>query len=181
VHSQLQALVGAYAECEAALQPGVPALRQRVSGSRLSQGIAIDERALQGRRDITAFLRSWSCLVVDELSPRTHPTAEPAAMVAFLLQHLDWLLRHWAAADLLQELADLLLRTSRATGPPYLAQIDLGTCIVPGCSAVLAACNGATPAIGGAPGSATVSCSAGHSWRPGEWLTVMRRLRRNAR
>lgn len=163
-------LPGIYDDCAAALLPQRNPTLQRVSGSRQAPGILLDEHAVTTRASILCLLASWSALVADERTVTRPTRRQPAALAAFLLRHLSWLLAHPAAADFADEICQAT-RSRRADGPA-VAVVGLGQCVHDGCDGAMTA---ATPASD-RTGPCEVRCAAGHTWRPSQWLQLHRRI-----
>lgn len=163
----LQELPRLHRECEAALLPRATGLRQKVSGS-VPSGIALNETAVQARADIVAVLASWSALVVGERQVRAPGSRSVDHLSAFLVRHLDWLLAHPAAADLVAEVTALADSARRATHPGP-ASLNLGRCVRPGCTGTVYSTR--RPHEG-----PQVRCEAGHDWPSNQWLLLAKRM-----
>jgi hypothetical protein len=181
VHRALTDLPAIYAECESALVARKGALQQRVSGSRMARGIALEEDAVVARADILRVLSGWASLVADEQAlPR--PQRRLAGDLAwFLLANLDWLRSHPAGPDFADEILEVSRRAERVVNRSGGPQVDLGSCIHTDCDAPLtlaeAAASGRT-AGSGRTAVAEIRCTSGHTWPPSQWLYLARRIRR---
>jgi len=171
VRANLIELPAIYEDCEAALLPRRNPALQRVSGSRPEIGIRLNEESTAARSSILSLLASWSALVADERAVSRPPHRHPAYLAAFLLDHLAWLLAHPAAGDFVEEVSATTARARRAVhrGDP---EIRLGTCITPGCNAVLTA----RQSTRDSGRTRTIVCNAGHIWQPHQWLQLSRRI-----
>jgi hypothetical protein len=167
-------LPGIYEDCESVLHPRRNPTLQRVSGSRQSTGIRLDEAAISARSGIIGFLASWAALVVDERAVRRPVHRSAGALSEFLLTHFDWLLAHPTAADFAAEISEVTHHARRSAYTQPALRIDLGQCIHAGCNAAM------TTAPAGRDGRHTreVSCTAGHSWQPHQWLLLSRQIQR---
>jgi hypothetical protein len=161
-----------YEDCESALQPRRNPTLQRVSGSRQSTGIRLDEAAVTARSGIIGSLASWAALVADERSVTKPVHRAPAVLADFLLTHLNWLLAHPTAADFAEEISRVAHHARRSAYTQPTLRMDLGQCIHPDCNAAM------TTAPSARDGRRTreVSCTAGHSWQPHQWLLLSRQI-----
>jgi hypothetical protein len=161
-----------YDDCESVLHPRRNPTLQRVSGSRQSTGIRLDEAAITARSCIMGFLASWAALVADERAVRRPVRRRPDEMADFLVVHLNWLLAHPTAGDFAAEISEIAHRARRSAYTQPALRMDLGQCIHSGCSADM------TTAPSAPDGRRTreVSCTAGHSWQPHQWLLLSRQI-----
>ncbi|WP_217549262.1 OvmZ protein [Streptomyces sp. GbtcB6] len=175
----LRALVDLYRESEQELVPGGPVLRERVSGSRATVGIVLDERALTLRARAVEVMALWARLVVDERAGVRPGSAERgvAALVRFLRRQLPWLAGHPAGADFDEEVAELLGEFHGLLGPGPARRLELGPCTRPECAGTLF---GVLPADDGDRVPSHVSCDGGHAVPPRQWLLVAGRNREAA-
>ncbi|WP_233528611.1 hypothetical protein [Antrihabitans stalagmiti] len=101
---QLRQLPLVHDACQAALQlPAISGVRERIRGTK-SNNLPLRESALSARLEINDFLRTWSALVVDERRPQPSPGVTVGELTDFLLQHLSWVMHHFAAHDFVDEL-----------------------------------------------------------------------------
>ncbi|MER6630398.1 hypothetical protein ABT301_19565 [Streptomyces sp. NPDC000987] len=175
---ELRTLLDLYEESGQALAPAPPVLRERVSGSRSTGGIVLDERVVGLRTQAAEVLAQWARLVVEE---RGGAGCRPAgtevdALVKFLGQQLPWLAEHPAGVHFDDELTELRTAFSGLFGPGRTRRLPLGQCTQPGCAEVL---YGVLPAPGDRMPS-HVSCGAGHVLPPRQWLLVASRMREAA-
>lgn len=161
-----------YDDCESVLHPRRNPTLQRVSGSRQSTGIRLDEAAITARSSIIGFLASWSAMVADERSVTRPAHRRPDHLADFLISHLNWLLAHQTAGDFAEEIADITRRARRSAYTQPALRIDLGQCIHSDCGADM------TTAPSARDGRRTreVSCTAGHTWQPHQWLLLSRQI-----
>ncbi|MBC6456934.1 hypothetical protein [Actinomadura sp. HBU206391] len=163
-----------YGDCESARPPQRNPTLQRVSGSRQTTGILLDEAAIATRSSILGFLASWSALVADERAV-TKPTRRyPADLASFLISHLSWLLAHSAAADFAEEISQLTTRACRTAYTQPALRIDLGQCIHLDCNAAMTT----TPPTRDGKRTREVRCTAGHTWQPHQWLQLFHQIER---
>lgn len=168
VRTDLAELPAIYADCESALVPRGNATGPRVSGSRRSTGIVLDDDALAARSGIVELLTSWSALVADERSVGRPARHDPQGLSAFLLTHLGWLLAHPAAGDFAEETGRTAAQARRLAYSSPTLRLDLGECVLPDCGEAMTT----TAPAGGGPRSFEVRCGAGHSWPPHQWLRL---------
>jgi hypothetical protein len=112
-------------------------------------------------------LASWCELVVDErgvAGPRTRAIEQ---LAAFLVSQLRWLAAHPAVADFAAEIAELVAAAQRVVAADASGGVELGMCTEPNCGQAVRA---VSRAAGSARGQ--VSCDAGHTWQPHEWLLL---------
>lgn len=173
----LRLLLDLYGQSDHALAPGAPALRERVSGSRATVGIVLDERALALRGRTTEMLALWARLVVDERTGDRPAGRGPGALVGFLRRQLPWFAGHPAGADLDEELDELLTDFRALLGPGPVRRFALGPCTRQQCTGTL---YGVLPAAGGDRVPEHVTCDDGHALPPRQWLLVANRLREAA-
>ncbi|WP_225844528.1 hypothetical protein [Streptomyces sp. HPF1205] len=161
-----------YDDCESVLHPRRNPTLQRVSGSRQSTGIRLDEAAISARSGIVGFLASWAALVADERPAHRPAHRSPGALSDFLLTHLNWLLAHPTAADFAAEISEVTHHARRSAYTQPALRIDLGECIHADCGAAM------TTAPSARDGNRTreVSCTAGHTWQPHQWLLLSRQI-----
>ncbi|MFD4510429.1 OvmZ protein [Streptomyces sp. NPDC058457] len=173
----LRTLLDLYRESDQALVPGAPVLRERVSGSRATVGIVLDERALALRTRASEVMALWARLVVDERTGARPAGRGVDALVGFLRGQLPWFAGHPAGADLDEELTELLTDFRHLLGPGPVRRFGLGPCTRPECAGTL---YGVLPADGGDRVPDQVTCDAGHALPPRQWLLVASRIREAA-
>jgi hypothetical protein len=164
-----------YDDCESVLHPRRNPTLQRVSGSRQSTGIRLDEAAITARSGIVGFLASWAALVVDERSVGKPAHRTPGALADFLLTHLNWLLAHPTAADFASEISEITHRARRSAYTQPAVRLDLGQCIHSDCNAAMTT----APSIRDGRRTREVSCTAGHTWQPHQWLLLSRQIQQS--
>jgi len=170
----LRGLLDIYQDAEHALTRPPTSLRQRVSGSR-PVGIVLDERALAVRSEMTDLLNSWVRMIVDERRIQRSGERDVRSLLRFLAQHMDWLARHPAVADFMEEIARLIESSNGMSGPGPARLIPLGRCLRADCHSPLNAVIHAAR-IGGSAAD-HVSCESGHILPPRQWLLVADRMR----
>lgn len=173
LRGELLTLLGLYRESDHALTPGPARMRERVSGSR-SVGIALDERTVEIRTEAVDVLASWARLVVEEHGAKGLRGGDVGSLVSFLRDEVEWIAEHPAAVSFDEEVRQLLQRLGALFGPAPVRGLPLGPCVEPGCTGTLVA------VVSGAGGSAAtpghVSCDAGHTLPPRQWLAVAGQL-----
>ncbi|MEV5959732.1 OvmZ protein [Streptomyces sp. NPDC051987] len=173
----LRTLLDLYRESDQALVPGAPVLRERVSGSRATVGIVLDEQALALRTRAAEVLALWARLVVDERTGARPAGRGLAVLVGFLRGQLPWFAGHPAGVDLDEELAELLADFRHLLGPAPVRRFALGPCTRPECAGTL---YGVLSAEGGDRVPDQVACDTGHALPPRQWLLVAGRVREAA-
>lgn len=164
-----------YDDCESVLHPRRNPTLQRVSGSRQSTGIRLDESAIAARSGIIGSLASWAALVADERPVRKPVHRSPGALADFLLTHLNWLLAHPTAADFAEEISEVTRTARRSAYSSPALRIDLGQCIHSDCNAAMTT----VPSARGDRRTREVSCTAGHTWQPHQWLLLSRQIQQS--
>ncbi|MEU9384016.1 OvmZ protein [Streptomyces sp. NPDC048279] len=177
IDGALGTLLDLYRESDQALAPGGPVLRERVSGSRATVGIVLDERALALRTRTAEVMALWARLVVDERTGIRPADRGVGALVRFLRRQLSWLAGHPAGPDFDEELAELLGELRALLGPGPARRLALGPCTRPECGGTL---YGVLPADGGDRVPNHVACDDGHALPPRQWLLVADRMREAA-
>ncbi|MFH8447395.1 OvmZ protein [Streptomyces sp. NPDC018026] len=168
---ELRRLLALHKESEETLAAApTTALRQRVSGSRGSVGIVLDERVVSLRSRVTETLCLWARLVLDERGDAALGTRERglARLVRFLGQQLPWFADHPAGVEFTEEITELLTDLDELFGPGPVRRFALGPCPRPECEGTLF---GVRPADRDRDPS-HVSCDAGHPVPPRQWLLL---------
>jgi hypothetical protein len=93
-------------------------------------------------------------------------------MAGFLVAHLDWLLAHQTAADFAAEISEIAHHARRSAYTQPALRMDLGQCIHSGCAAAMTT----APSVRDGRRTREVSCTAGHSWQPHQWLLLSRQI-----
>ncbi|WBP88262.1 hypothetical protein [Kitasatospora cathayae] len=163
-----------YDDCVDALLPARVTGRPRVSGSRGSGGLRVDDEVVESRSAILGCLAAWAQLVTDELGAARPVRRQPVDLATFLVNHLDWLVRHPACADLSAEVADVAARARRSAYVQPVLRIDLGRCVHPDCQEEMTT----TPAGEVGRRGSEVRCAAGHVWLAHQWLQLARQIQR---
>lgn len=175
LHQELRTLLEFYEESEQSLTPTPPRLSERVSGSRGSVGIVLDDGTVALRSRTGGVLGQWARLVVEEAGGRVPRLREPGmdSLVRFLQEHLSWLADHPAAADFDEEVAELLAAYGTLLDLGRVHTFPLGACPEQDCDGSL---HGVMSA-GGSGTPSRVSCDTGHILAPHQWLRVAVRLK----
>lgn len=175
LREELLTLLGLYRESDHALTPRPARMRERVSGSR-SVGMVLDERTVEMRTETADVLASWARLVVEERGAKGLQGCDVGSLVSFLRDEVDWIAGHPAAVSFDEEVRQLLQRLGALFGPAPVRGFPLGACVELECTGTILAM------VDGAGGSAAtpdhVSCDAGHTLPPHQWLTVAGQLAR---
>ncbi|WNV86433.1 hypothetical protein [Umezawaea sp. Da 62-37] len=168
VRGNLSRLTDLHEACAEALTPGRRPMSERISGHRPT-GITLDDTAVAVRSDVLDALVSWSALVSAERGAPGPGGRSVPRLVEFLTGQLDWLLGHGAGPDFVGEVADLVAAAKAVLEPDPVKRRELGPCGEPGCAHVVLATLRAGKV-------AEVACAAGHTWSPGRWLLLSRRV-----
>ncbi|MET9778910.1 OvmZ protein [Streptomyces sp. NPDC006367] len=168
---ELRTLLALYKESDETLAAApAKALRQRVSGSRGSVGIVLDEQVVSLRSRVTETLGLWARLVLDERGGTALGATEHGlgGLVRFLGRQLPWFAGHPAGVEFTEEVSELLASLDELLGPGPVNSFPLGPCPRPECEGALF---GVRPGDRDrAPGH--VSCDAGHPVPPRQWLLL---------
>ncbi|MBB5912171.1 hypothetical protein BJY24_001038 [Nocardia transvalensis] len=132
------------------------------------QGIVLQDTLVEARTEMLSLATSWAAMVVDEARPPRRPRRDVRTLVAFLLEYRDWLVAHPAIADAVDEFTEVHALAERAIDP-LPERIELGRCDRPGCDHMVYA------QMSPGAGPRMVSCPAGHTWPPHQWLALHRR------
>lgn len=157
-----------YARCGELLQGERTRRVPRARGGR-REGIVLNDALVEARAEVLALTVLWAAMVVDEARPPRRPRREVQTLVDFLLEYFDWLATHPAIADAVDEFAELHALVHR-TIDPGPNRIELGRCDRPGCDHLVYAQLAAS-----VPGNRLVSCPAGHTAQPHQWLGLHQR------
>ncbi len=158
-----------HARCGELLQGERTRRVARARGGR-RQGIALREALVEARAEILALAASWAALVVDEVRPPRRPRRDVPTLVNFLLSYRDWLLAHPAIGDAIEEFGAVRELAERVIDPGP-ERIALGPCNRAGCEETVYAQLSAN-----GRGNRLVSCPAGHTWQPHQWLALDQRV-----
>jgi hypothetical protein len=159
-----------YRACENALDARRYTFAPRTS-RRSPEGLRLNELAIRVRADIAGVLSSWVLAVAEELSVPGPPKTGIGSLAAFLRHHLDWLAAHTGAADVAEEIAQLVAAAGKVLEPPT-SRVELGPCVEDDCDQVLRA------RIHAGNGKVTheIGCDAGHTWQLHQWLLLSHRI-----
>jgi hypothetical protein len=158
-----------YQDCEQALSGGAAqGVRQRTTGGPLP-GLPFNEAAADARAGMVSTLASWSGLLAEE-----HGLPAPARSVdrcaRFLLDHLDLLAAHPAAADAAEEVARMVTAARRIVHSDPARRVRVGSCIESGCPGTLHVVLGDSSAR--SSGHVQCSWNASHTWLSHTWLQL---------
>ncbi|WP_157554472.1 hypothetical protein [Nocardia crassostreae] len=158
-----------YARCGELLQGERTRGLPRAHGGR-REGIVLADPPVEARAEIMALVTSWAALVVDEARPPRRPRRTVPILVEFLLAQQNWLAAHPAIVDAIEEFVAVhgLAQGAVEPGPD---RIEVGRCDRHGCGQPVYAHLGGSGAT-----SRLVSCAAGHSWQPHQWLALNQRV-----
>ncbi|SDJ65938.1 hypothetical protein SAMN04487820_101112 [Actinopolyspora mzabensis] len=135
---------------------------------------SINATTAEIRSSILTVLASWAGLVTEERR-LTPPVREISALACFLAHHVDWLARHSAAGDLVDEIR-YLERTARGIAyPDDGRRVRVGYCPDSDCAGELFALirpHGEIP-----PSEIVCTTSPTHSWPVTWWSKLARQIR----
>jgi hypothetical protein len=144
----------------------------RVVGSSRPTGICLNDETVAVRGNVIAVLSSWCDVIVAEHKVTGPRSRDVKRLVSFIETHLDWLATHAVAADLAEEITGLVRSVRRVLNPAQVRTIDLAPCPVDGCGQTVRA----SISIVQHRSPPQVSCDAGHTWQPREWLNLSHQL-----
>jgi hypothetical protein len=166
LEEDLLELPGWYDLCAHALDLGGPRPAERVRGSR-PRGIDLREAVVTVRTEILGALASWCGLVAGERGVSAPDELSVRRLVSFLAIHLNWLVAHPAAADLVDGMDVLVTSARQVVRPDEGMRVELGPCSRPGCDEPVVAESGTENQV-----TYRVACAAEHEVRPQEWLLL---------
>jgi hypothetical protein len=168
---RLASLPQMYQACEQALEVRHQHSIRVVRGRRPT-GICLDDETVTVRSNTIGVLSAWCEMIVDERGVPGPGGLDVRKLASFLHAHLDWLSTHSVAADFAEEIAGLAMAFRKVLVPAQERTIDLAPCPQDGCGRMVRV-NIST--IQRRPGL-LVSCDAGHTWQPRQWLDLRRQL-----
>lgn len=145
---------------------GSPHAAERVRGSR-PRGIVLRDAVVTVRSDILGVLASWCGLVAAERGVTGPDELSIRRLTTFVAIHLNWLVAHPAAADLVDEMGMLVTSARQVVRPDEGVRVELGRCAREGCEEPVIAESGTENQL-----TYRVACDAGHVVRPQEWLLL---------
>ncbi|MEV0325626.1 hypothetical protein AB0H63_04130 [Micromonospora echinospora] len=160
----LRRLPALYRQCgERHLPSRAPAWQRPPRAGRPGPTGPLHAGATDARHAIETVLASWAGLTA-QATGAPPPRRIVADLSRFLLDRLDFLLRHPAAGDLAAEVAALVTEAERVLHPERGRH--LGSCVVPGCEGRLTG--------GRQPDPLRVTCDADatHEWNGPEVLSL---------
>lgn len=169
--AQLTSLPHMYQVCEDELEVH----RQhpiRVVGSGRPTGICLNDEIVAVRGNMIAVLSSWCDMIVEKRGVIGPKSRDVRRLASFIENCLDWLATQASAADFAEEIAGLVRSVRRVLNPAQVRTIDLVPCPREGCDQVVRA----SISVGQHRLPPQVSCDAGHTWQPREWLNLSRQL-----
>jgi hypothetical protein len=144
----------------------------RVVGNRRPAGICLNEETVAVRDNVVGVLVSWRDMIAEERGVIGPKGRDVRKLASFVETYLDWLATHVVAADFVEEITGLVRSVKRVLNPAQARTIDLVPCPREGCGQMVRA--SISTAQRRLPPQ--VSCGAGHTWQPGEWLDLSRQL-----
>ncbi|UED85137.1 hypothetical protein [Streptomyces profundus] len=130
--------------------------------------------AAEIRSTIRNVLASWGGLVAEErrLAP---PTRDIPTLARFLGRHIEWLARHPAAGDMVDEIRDLTRRARNIAYPNNVRRVPIGGCPDDGCAGELVALIRRQDDV--LPSEIVCTVSPSHSWPVTWWTRLARQIR----
>lgn len=168
----LRSLPRLYSDCTGDVTPAAVRVIRRSSRKSWAAD-SISPAAADIRATIRCVLASWAGLVTDERR-LTPPTRDVPTLARFLCQHVEWLVRHPAANDMVEEIRDLT-RTARAIAyPDSVRRVRIGYCPNGDCEGDLVALIRRNDDL-----RSEIVCTASeeHSWPITRWTILARRVR----
>jgi hypothetical protein len=144
----------------------------KVTGSRRSTGICLNEEAMDVRGNVVGVLASWRDMIAEERGVSGPKGRDVRKLALFIEAYLDWLATHCVAGDFAEEITGLVRSVKRVLNPAQVRTIDIAPCPWEGCGQMVRA-SISTVERRLPP---QVSCGAGHTWQPGEWLNLSRQV-----
>jgi hypothetical protein len=133
---------------------------------------SMNPAAAEIRSSICTVLASWAGLVADErrLEP---PIREVRTLAHFLVRHAEWLSRHPAAGELVNEIRDLTRTANDIAYPGSVRRVRVGYCPDSECGGELVARIRPHRDF-----SSEIACtmSSGHTWPITWWTKLARRM-----
>lgn len=161
-----------YSDCNGGVAPEVVRAIRRVPRKSPNTD-SMSPAAAEIRSAICSVLASWAGMVADErrLEP---PARDIPALTRFLCRHVEWLTRHPAAGDMVDEIRDLT-RTARSIAyPNSIRRIHIGSCPDGDCDGELVALIRSREEL---PSEIVCTISPDHSWPVTRWTSLARQVR----
>lgn len=146
---------------------------ERVSGSKLTSGVTLNDRAAAMRTEIRHTLVSWCKLVADERGI-TLPADHLDSIAAYLALHRDWLSAHPAAPDCSDELSSLARRAWSVAYPSGARTFPVGPCPVEDCSATVRVVLRTVDSL--LPSELVCDAEQPHAWPASRWRELGRTI-----
>lgn len=144
----------------------------RMTGGRRPTGISLNDETVAVRDNVICVLSSWCDMIVKERGATGPGSRDVGRLASFIEDCLDWLATHAVAPVLAEEIAGLVRSVKRVLNPVQERTIELAPCPREGCGEIVrASINVVQHRL-----PPQVSCGAGHTWQPWEWLNLSRQL-----
>ena len=136
--------------------------------------LPIDSTVADHRKDIVGKLASWAVTVAEKRGIHTPASPRPSGTATWLLVHLRWMAAQPWIDEFVRELTELHSRTRSLLDPTGRRRVDVGACVEPECDGRLTAM--LAPVDDLLPSAITCDRDAEHTWAPGTWLSLGRKL-----
>lgn len=171
--TDLLSLPALYSDCNGGGGPDVMRVIRRVARKSATTD-SMSPAAADVRSAIFTVLASWAGLVAGErrLAP---PARDIPALAQFLCRHVEWLTRHPAAGDLVDEIRDLTRTARNIAYPNSIRRVHIGCCPDGDCDGKLVAVMRRHGDL--LPSEIICTVSPDHSWPVTRWSTLARQVR----
>lgn len=170
-------LPGLYADCNGGAGPEV-VLVIRTVRRKSTTSDSMSPAAAEIRSAIRTILASWAGLVAGERRVQP-PARDILALARFLCRHVEWLTRHPAAGDLVDEVRDLTRTARNIAYPSGVRRVPVGWCPDGDCNGELFALIRHHDDI--RPSEIICTISSDHSWPVTRWTKLARQVRAASR
>lgn len=163
-----------YSDCNGGAGPDVMLVVRPVRRKSVTAADSMSPAAAEVRSAIRTILASWAGLVADKrrLAP---PTRAIPALARFLCRHVDWLTRHPAAGDMVDEIRDLTRTARNVAYPNSVRRVHIGCCPDGDCDGELFAVIRRQDDL--RPSEIICTISPDHSWPVTRWTKLARQVR----
>ncbi|TNM32371.1 hypothetical protein FH715_07505 [Streptomyces sedi] len=130
--------------------------------------------ATEIRSAMRGTLASWAGLVAEE-HRLARPARDVSALSRYLCRHIEWLSRHPAAGELVDEISELTRKAHEVAYSERVRRVSLGRCPAPGCDGELVAQMRSRDDV--TPSEIACSVSSQHAWPATSWARLARQVR----
>lgn len=173
--NDLLSLPALYSDCDRGVGPEIVRVIRRFPRKSAAND-SISPAAAEIRSAIRTVLASWSGLVAEERGLE-RPARDIPALCRFLCRHVDWLSRHPAAGDLVDEIRDLARNAHGVAYPDTVRRVPVGCCPTPHCDGELVAQMRRRDDT--LPSEIVCTVSPHHSWPATSWTRLARQVKRS--